>query len=265
MEGNEDNNNGLPPGVPPAGNPPVVPTPPVAPVVPVVPKPPVPPTPPAPANPAPKEEAVPDNTPAAPSNTGNTALDAAIDVMVRATGATQADLDRATDKAFQYGDPNLVDEHFLREKFGAYAEQAIALAKAAVDQAKSNVAALKQTVHDVAGGEANWNNAVALFNQNAPDHMKSAVKHLIDTGKVSEGAKLLMDSVVQAGLLPSQSNEFNGSTVTTAHGALSAEQFKAELATLRKEAGNRSFESGPFADKYNQLIQRRAQGRRLGQ
>lgn len=254
--------NSLPPGVPPAGNPPVVPV--VAPQptpAPVVPAPA--PAPVVPADPKPAPVAV---ETAAPADTGNAVLDAAINVMVTSTGATQADIDRLVGKAMEHGNADLVDEAFAREKFGDKAESIIKLAQAAVQENQASMQRSVQQVYAVAGSKENWDNAVSVFNTNAPDYIREAAKMLLDSGKLNEGAKLIMDTVQNAGLIPTQNPTIGsgGAVVPATSGALSAQAFATEMAALKKEAGNRSLESGPFADKYQRLIQRRTQGRQMG-
>ena len=255
-----DNTNELPPGVPPAGNPPqpVVQVP-AAPVVPAV-KPEVPAV--KPEVPEVKQEAQPST---ATFETGNAVLDAAIGVMVASTGATQADVDRLVTKALEYGNADLIDEAFARERFEDKADQILALARAAVAEQSASVERSKQAVFTIAGGQDNWNSAVSIFNSSAPAHIKEAAKMLLDSGKVQEGAKLVMDTVVQAGLVPQVNPTVQaGGVVPSNTGALSAADFSKAMTELKQKAGNRSLESGPFAGEYQQLIQRRAAGRRAG-
>lgn len=237
---------------------------PVVPVVPVVPTAPVVPEALAPTV-KPEAPATPTATAPLEVQTGNAALDTAINVVLKSVGATQADVDRLVAKALEFDNAALIDEVFARERFGDSANQVIELAKAAVAESVASIERTKQTVFQIAGGEENWQNAVSLFNHSAPDHLKEAAKFLLDSGKVQEGVRLIMDNVVNAGLV-SQVNPTvaSGPVVPSNSGALSAQGFSEAMSALKKEAGNRSLESGPFADKYNQLIQRRQLGRRAG-
>lgn len=257
--------NQLPPGVPPAGPAPA-PVAPTVPVVPVVPTAPVVPAA-APVVPATEDNQKSDvsgNTPEI--KTGNAALDAAIDLTIASTGASATDIDRLITKAMEFGSIELIDEAFALERFKDKAPQVIALAKAAVQESIAAVERNKQSVFQLAGGEQNWKNAVSIFNTNAPDHLKDAAKMLIDSGKVTEGAKLVMDTVINSGLVPNVNPTIGsgGAVVPSTAGALSAADFSKAMTDLKKEAGNRSLESGPFAERYNQLIQRRSLGRRAG-
>jgi hypothetical protein len=202
-------------------------------------------------------------------DTGNAALDVTISTFVSITGAKPADLERAVSKAMEYGNPDLIDRAFIKEKFGKFADQALSLAEAAVKEdvrvQQENITKSKQTVYTAAGGEQQWNQAVSVFNTSATPTIKAAVKALMDQGNIAGGAELLLNSVKDSGLLPNVNPTLQGGgAVSGAAGALTASQFQAELATLRTEAGNRSFETGPVANKYNSLIARRAAGKKLG-
>ena len=240
-------NTGLPAGVPPAGNPPQLPAGAS--------------NPPAPA-PAAQPAPVPTNVTA---NTGSAALDAAINVLASTAGATDADLQRIAGNALQYGDVNLIDRAFLQEKFGKHAAQFEALAIAAVQEQKNATNRAASEVHALAGGEAQWNQAVAVFNQSAPDPIRAAVRALIDSGNTQQGAQLLIEMVRGSGLVPNVNPLVSGgAAVPSSQGALGKAEFQSEMAKLKNEAGNRSLETGVFAERYQQLLQRRAQGRALG-
>lgn len=254
----------LPPGVPPAGNPVVMPPNVQAPVV----TPPV--VVPAPAAPVtlvtPTAPAESTNLSANPDEfkTGNPALDASIGVLISVTGATSTDLQRIVGKALEYGDANLVDTAFVTEKFGKHADQMIALAKAAVEEQGNSQARAVAQVHALAGSKDNWDNAVSIFNQNAPEHLKSAARMLLDAGQLEQGAKLIMDMVQNAGFVPVANGLLQGGVAPSTGGALNAKQFQEGIAALKKEAGNRSLESGPYAQKLQTLHQRRNLGRQQG-
>lgn len=231
---------------------PTAPVPPTAPVVPAAPV--VPETPVAP---------VPDGA-GAPMDTGSPALDAALDVFISVTKATEADMMRAVGKALEYGREDLIDLAFIKEKFGDHADQALTLAKAAITAKADNLQRQTTEVHTLAGGKANWDAAVSVYQTNAPDYMKAAVTSLMDNGKVKEGTQMLLDFAKSQGLLPGTVPLDNPATVPGAAGALDAQGFRAELDKLYKEAGGRSLESGPIGEKYQALVARRNAGRQLG-
>lgn len=88
---------------------------------------------------------------------------------------------------------------------------------------------------------------------------------MLDNDNVENGAQLLLQTVNSSGLLPQNNGLLNnGAAANTSSGALSAEQFRTEYNALRKAAGNRSLESGPFAQQYQDLVARRTAGKQLG-
>lgn len=198
-------------------------------------------------------------------DTGNSALDVAVRTFAAVTGATQEDFDRAIANAMEYDNPSLIDKAFIKERFGKHSEQALALAEAAVAENTRRIQSIHSEVHTLAGSKQNWDSAVSVFNSSATDTIKQAVKALMDQGNIKGGAELLLQTVQGSGLLPNVNPSLNGgSAAGGVAGALSSAQFQQELSALRKEAGNRSFETGPLAQKYSQLIARRQAGKQVG-
>ena len=233
----------------PAAVAPVAPVQPVAPVVPAV-------LPVAPVT----EPATTDSV----MDTGNAALDAAINVFTTVTKATEADMVRAVGKALEYGREDLIDVAFIKEKFGVNADQAIQLAKAAITEKAANLVRQETEVHTLAGGKANWDAAISVYHTNAPEYMKAAIVGLMDSGKVKEGTQMLLDFAKSQGLAPGAPLLDNPAVVPGAAGALDAVGFRVELDKLYKEAGGRSLESGVYGDRYKSLMARRDAGRQLG-
>lgn len=230
---------------------PVVPTAPVEPTVPVAPT------------------VLPEVVAAGPAtsnamDTGNAALDAAINVFTTVTKATEGDMVRAVGKALEYGREDLIDVAFIKEKFGVNADQAIQLAKAAITEKAAHIARQTTEVHTLAGGKANWDAAVSVYHTNAPEYMKAAIQGLMDTGKVKEGTQMLLDYAKSQGLAPGTVLLDNPAVVPGAAGALDAAGFRVELDKLYKEAGGRSLESGAYGERYASLMARREAGRKLG-
>lgn len=219
---------------------------------------------------APVIEQKPDVLPEASAieSTGNAVLDVAVGTFVSMTGCTDADIKRALGKAAEYADEGLIDTAFLKERFGKHGDQAIALAKAVLQQelatAASSKAAAQAAVVEVAGSAENWNSAVTVFNAHADAETKQMVKVLLDNGLIKQGAAQLMQFVQASGRVPVVSGlKLQGNPVGTNAG-LSAAEFSSELQKLKTEAAGRSLETGPFSVRYNELMQRRAAGRAAG-
>ena len=249
---NPDNTNtdGLPAGVPPAGKPPVVPEGAANPPKPAV------------AGPTPAPEL--SGQVSTNIDLGDSVLNAAVSTLVATTKATEVDLERIAAKAIEYGDINLLDVNFIREKYPQFEQQFIAVAQAIIDQRGVVENFNRQQIYNLAGGEQNWNAAVSVFNANAPDYLRTAVRSLIDGGKQTEGAQLLMDYVQGSGLGVVQGDRIQSTNISAGNGGLTKEQFQEEMQKLRKDAGSRSLDTGPYRARYDDLLARRAFGRSQG-
>ena len=198
----------------------------------------------------------------AEDTTGDAVLDMGIDAVTRLSGCSREDFIRIVGNAVTRNDISLLDEAFIDEKYGAYKEHFRQITQALIDKRVADTETHVKVAYGVAGSEEAWKNAVGVFNKNAPEHMKLAVKTMIDNGNVKEGAQLLMEVVRNLGV-PSKSGGLpsgNGST----NSGLSAQQFREEMHKLTVEAGGRSLESGIYGERYQELLARRAIGRKAG-
>lgn len=201
-------------------------------------------------------------------STGNAVLDVAISTFTTMTNCSAADIARALGKAQEYQDEGLIDLAFIKERFGKHSEQALALAKAVLQNSKAeserNQAAAQSAVLEVAGSAENWNSAVTVFNAHADAETKQMVKVLLDNGLVKQGAAQLMQFVQQSGRVPVVSGTQLQGTPASISAGLSAAEFSTELQKLKTEAAGRSLETGVYGTRYNELMQRRAAGRAAG-
>lgn len=198
----------------------------------------------------------------AEDSTGDAVLDMGIDAVTRLSGCSRDDFIRIVGKAVERNDISLLDEAFVNEKYGDYKEHFRQITQALIDKRVADTETHVKVAYGVAGSEEAWKNAVGVFNQNAPEHMKLAVKTMIDNGNVKEGAQLLMEVVRNLGVPGSTSGLPVGNGTSKA--GLSADQFREEMNKLIKEAGNRSLESGIYGERYQELLARRAIGRKAG-
>lgn len=194
--------------------------------------------------------------------TGNASIDAGIQMLQKVSGLNDSDMVRAIGKAVEYGDPNLIDTAFIKERFGEHADYAELLAKAYLDD---QVGAAKRAVDEayaLVGGKENWDGIAKLFAAKAPDNIRMAVRALADSGKIKEAVQLAVETTQNLGLIPIINPQLRGGA--GGDGALSAAEFAKEYQALRKEAGNRSMESPQFSGRYQSLINRRAAGKAKG-
>jgi hypothetical protein len=197
---------------------------------------------------------------------GNTAFNAAIASFATSAKATDADIQRAIGVAMERGDASLIDKAFIAEKFGANAEAFATIAESAVQESAQRVVAQKAAVDaavvEVAGSPENWQKHVAAFNETAPEHIQKAAKAMLDGGFLKEGMKFVMEQV--GGSVLSNTGNLIGGLPSSQSAGLTAQEFKDAQQALMKEAGNRSLEHGPLAEKFQALIKQRELGLQNG-
>lgn len=271
----------LPPGVPPAGNPPTIPP------APTPPTPPAPPAPPAPGSTAePKADftqavaalaAALGKTPGTPAEPAAPVVDQdSLNAMnieniqnpviksmaqVMQTAGKGLDMDRIFKKALDAGDVELLDLAYIRDKSPANADQLATIAKGIVQAVQADTEKTVGAIHTMAGGEAQWNACVTAFNQNAPDELKHVIKTMLDSNnsdQIQAAGKLLIQYAQGQGFVPNQQPlvQGGGAAIPSAQ-ALSKAEFQTELRKLDQS-------SATFNDDRNALFNRRALGKKLG-
>lgn len=171
------------------------------------------------------------------------------------------DLDRAIGKAIEDGRTDLIDVAYLREVGGANAQDLITIATGLVNAVAAKSASVSNEVHALAGGQANWDAGVAVFNQAAPSELRLVVAQMLDSGKeqlIKAGAKMVVEFSKNSGKLPSVNPLLqSGASAPAAAQALDKVAFQTELRKL--DPNSRDFQS-----QREQLFARRQLGRQLG-
>lgn len=170
-------------------------------------------------------------------------------------------LDRAIGKAIEDGRTDLIDVAYLREVGGANAQDLITIATGLVNAVAAKSASVSNEVHALAGGQANWDAGVAVFNQAAPSELRLVVAQMLDSGKeqlIKAGAKMVVEFSKNSGKLPSVNPLLqSGASAPAAAQALDKVAFQTELHKL--DPNSRDFQS-----QREQLFARRQLGRQLG-
>lgn len=171
------------------------------------------------------------------------------------------DMDRAIGKAIEDGRTDLIDVAYLREVGGANAQDLITIATGLVNAVAAKSASVSNEVHTLAGGQANWDAGVAVFNQAAPSELRLVVAQMLDSGKeqlIKAGAKMVVEFSKNSGKLPSIHPLLqSGASAPAAAQALDKASFQAELQKLDPQ-------SRDFIEQRAQLFARRQLGRQLG-
>lgn len=173
--------------------------------------------------------------------------------------------DAVLDKALEHGDINLINPAAMGNLTPEQAQRVTALATAAYQQVQEQVRSAQNTVYELAGGEAAWNNAIQTFNSTATVAEKAYVEYLIDHKVDARAAGEYVLNVLRTG---GRTNNIVqapvvGGVGTVTHG-LSRAEYMAEVAKLEQEIGNRSFDDPMFSGRMAALDQRRALGRQQG-
>lgn len=176
--------------------------------------------------------------------------------------APEVDLARAVGNAIDRGDATLVDEAYLRDKGGANAEKLIAIAKGLINHINTAVTTVVTDVHRMAGGEQQFNNAVAVFNDKAPKYLREFVAQSFDShnpDRIRSATESILEFVKGQGVIPVAPQghvRAGGGTPDTAIG-LSRDAYIAERAKLNRNDRD-------FADKERELTARRQIGKNQG-
>lgn len=191
------------------------------------------------------------------------------DPQVRALGelligsVPNLDLNRAIGKAIEYGDPGLVDAAYLKDIGGDKAAALLNVAQQIVMAVDAKSKATIQQVYTDAGGQAQWEAAVALFNKNAPKHIKEVAQELLNSSqfsKIQTGAKFVTEYAKQQGGLSSTPDFLTPSGYQgDSSQALDKSSFQQELRKLAPEHQNPN-----YVQERNELFRRRQLGKNLG-
>lgn len=193
-------------------------------------------------------------------NTGNKALDVAVSSFIRSTGATDADLQRATKNALEYGDPALIDDAFLQERFKDRWEEAKQIAEAVIEQSGIERQKLVDAVYATAGDKSQWDASLAVYKQHAQPGLQKAIQMMFDSGdaaSIKEAAALVVDFAKNSGVIPSAGGRVVAGAGAADAAGLSAKEMQSAMQKLNPS-------SRTYRDDYNKLIEMRRIGRSLG-
>lgn len=178
------------------------------------------------------------------------------------TTGKDLDLDRVLGRALKDGDVSLIDYAYISEKGGANAQQLAEISKGIVQAVSAKADAVTKEVHALVGGEANWIQSTAVFNQSAPHELKVTVAQMLDSTNeqfIKAGAKIVAEYGRNSGLLPQVGAGLlqNNATVTQQGQGLDKRTFQAELQKLRPDTQG-------YTEAREALFARRSLGKASG-
>jgi hypothetical protein len=167
---------------------------------------------------------------------------------------------RAIAKAVEYGDASLIDKAYIASVGGANAAHLTQLAASLVEHTGREGEAAVASAYAMAGGQANWHAAAAVFNQSAPAHMKAVIAQMADSGiraQSDAAAKMVVEFAKGNGGLVQPAGLITGQAAPGAEAALSKDQFQDELQKLDRNSRTYEQERGV-------LFGRRKMGKDMG-
>ena len=201
-------------------------------------------------------------------DSGDAVVDLSVQNYTRAFGVSREVFESAVRPALEGADPNLLNIAELVRTVGAEAAASAAeLVRGLLTHVKAKQDTVSQQLHSIAGSKENWAASVQFFNQSQPDFVKAQYSDLLNSGdpaRIEYAAKQIVQLAQQSGVSAPGFSVTPGSGLPGTTAALSAGEFSEKFAELRKRAGNRSLESGPFASEYQNLLAQREAGRKLG-
>src|SRR5690625_1682263 len=175
----------------------------------------------------------------------------------------EIDRERVLGRAFEFGDPELIDKAYLRDMVGEHADVLAGYFEDVVNRYSNAVEQTVNNIYERAGGKQRWDQMSQAFTRNAPDAIKNIVRKLIDSSnpeEVHQGLDFIFDYSTQSGYVDSPAQR-PGTTASAGGGdALSAEQFSKAV----REIGGRNRNPKVYDTKVEQLRRRRALGIELG-
>lgn len=176
--------------------------------------------------------------------------------------APDLDLARAVGNALDRGDASLIDTKYIVEKAGDKAGKLIEVAKGLVNHVTTTVDKLTKDIYASAGGEAQWNAAVEVFNKAAPKYLREFVAQGVDSAnpaRIQTAVESMLDFVKQNGGVPTapQGHVRAGGGAPNAAMGLSKAEYQAERMKLDRRARD-------YADQERELTARRQLGKQMG-
>lgn len=176
--------------------------------------------------------------------------------------APEVDLARAVGNALDRGDVSLIDTKYLAEKGGDKAAKLIEIAKGLVTHVTNTVEALTSNIFAKAGGQAQWDASVEVFNKAAPQYLKEFVASSIDSAnpaRINTAVESLLSFVKEKGGLPvaPQGHVRAGGGAPNAALGLSKAEYQAERMKLNRNDRD-------YGDKERELTARRQIGKAAG-
>ena len=197
---------------------------------------------------------------------GETYLETSVNHFAAEVGIESDAIMESIEKALEHGDIGLINVANLGALTPEQAQRATQLAQMAYQHTQTEISNMQQAVYAAAGGEAQWNSAIAAFNASATDEAKGYVAYLADhAGNAKAAAEYVTKYVQGAGLTTQvQQAPIQGGTGAPVAQGLDKQSYSNGIHSLEMQLASRQITQGEYNTQLADLDYRRQLGRNAG-
>lgn len=197
---------------------------------------------------------------------GETYLETSVNHFAAEVGIEADAIMESIEKALEHGDAGLINVSNLGTLTPEQAQRATQLAQMAYQHTQTEIANMQQAVYAAAGGEAQWNSAIAAFNASATDEAKGYVAYLADhAGNAKAAAEYVTKYVQNAGLTTQVTQApIQGGTGAPVAQGLDKVGYTNGIHALEMQLAARSISQAEYNAQMADLDYRRQVGRNAG-
>ena len=197
---------------------------------------------------------------------GETYLETSVNHFAAEVGIESDAIMESIEKALEHGDVGLINVANLGDLTPEQAQRATQLAQMAYQHTQTEISNMQQAVYAAAGGEAQWNSAIAAFNASATDEAKGYVAYLADhAGNAKAAAEYVTKYVQGAGLTTQvQQAPIQGGTGAPVAQGLDKQSYSNGIHSLEMQLASRKITQGEYNTQLADLDYRRQLGRNAG-
>ena len=197
---------------------------------------------------------------------GETYLETSVNHFAAEVGIESDAIMESIEKALEHGDVGLINVANLGDLTPEQVQRATKLAHLAYQHTQTEISNMLQAVYAAAGGEAQWNSAIAAFNASATDEAKGYVAYLADhAGNAKAAAEYVTKYVQGAGLTTTvQQAPIQGGTGAPVAQGLDKQSYSNGIHSLEMKLASRQITQGEYNTQLADLDYRRQVGRNAG-
>lgn len=197
---------------------------------------------------------------------GETYLETSVNHFAAEVGIKPDAIMESIEKALEHGDVGLINVANLGALTPEQTQRATQLAQMAYQHTQTEISNMQQAVYAAAGGEAQWNSAIAAFNASATDEAKGYVAYLADNAGNAKAAAEYVTKYVQGAGLTTQVQQapIQGGTGAPVAQGLDKQSYSNGIHSLEMQLASRQITQGEYNTQLADLDYRRQVGRNAG-